>query len=83
MGDKVIFVVAIYETFPAVVHKPALHVSPKHTVCPVVLLQSPVRKRPSKMRVTTSRQQDIVNLAGLWYRSVKVGVQSGNNHRMQ
>lgn len=50
VGDDVIFVVAIYETFPAVVRKPALHVSPEHAVRPVVLLQSPVRKRPPKMK---------------------------------
>lgn len=55
--DEVIFVVAIYETFPAVVHKPALHIGPEHAVRPVVLLQAPARKRTPKMRVTT-RQVD-------------------------
>lgn len=57
-GHEVICVVAVDEPFPAVVHKPAPHLRPKHAFCPVVLLQPPVRKRPLKMKVTT-RQDDI------------------------
>lgn len=71
VGDEVIFVVAVYETFPAVVHKPALHIRPEHAVRPVVLLQSPVRKRPHKMKVMT-RQEDMDNPARSWRCSAEV-----------
>lgn len=71
VGDEVIFVMAVYETFPAVVHKPALHVSPIHAVCPVVLLQSPVRKRPPKMKVRARQVDEKTSLILLAHGTVK------------
>lgn len=81
--DEVIFVMAIYEAFPTVVHKPALHVSPKHTVCPVVLLQSPVRKRPPKMKVRAWQVDKKTSLILLSSGTAKwcLHWQSGNDHK--
>lgn len=41
---------SIDEAFPAVVHKPARHICPKHSVCPVVLLQAPARTAAGGVR---------------------------------
>lgn len=58
VGDQVIPVVAIYEAFATVVHKPAQHICPQHTVCPVVLLHTPAGRGHPKEGQTWQRDTD-------------------------
>lgn len=86
VGDEVISVVAIYEAFAAVVHKPAQHISAQHTVCPVVLLHAPAgRGHPEESHNNmASRQGDIGHPARYWCCSAKAGrCVWGNNHKTQ
>ena len=45
LRHKVILVMPVDEAFPAVVHKPAGNIRSKHSVRPVILLQTPARER--------------------------------------
>lgn len=74
VGDQVIPVVAVYEAFATVVHKPAQHVSPQHTVCPVVLLHTPAgRGQPKEGHNMANGQGDIGHPAQYYCCSAKAG----------
>lgn len=74
VGDQVISVVAVYEAFAAVVHKPAQHVSAQHSVCPVVLLHTPAgRGHPKQGHNMARRHGDIGHPAQCWCCSAKAG----------
>lgn len=53
LRHKVVLVMAVDEAFPTVVHKPARNVGPKHSVCPVVLLQASARRTVGVVRTQT------------------------------
>ena len=53
LRHKVILVMSVDEAFPTVVHKPTSDVSPKHSVCPVVLLQASARRTIGVVRTQT------------------------------
>lgn len=87
VGDQVIPVVAIYEAFAAVVHKPAQHVSPQHTVCPVVLLHTPAgRGHPKEGQAWQRDTETSCSILLLFFQGRERCLPpagSGNNHKMQ
>lgn len=87
VGHQVIPVVAVDEAFATVVHKPAEHVSPPHTVCPVVLLHAPAgRGHPKEGHNLAKGQGDTGHPAQYCCQSGEMGLPpagSGNYHKTQ
>lgn len=57
LRHKVVLVMSVDEAFPTVVHKPTRNVGPKHSVCPVVLLQASAGRTVGVVRTQTRRGQ--------------------------